>query len=525
MESHSGRERRGDEPGPGGAGWTVDLPDLAATARLAALIAGELRPGDLVTLSGALGSGKTAFARALIRAIADDPALEVPSPTYTLLQTYETARMAIVHADLYRIADPSELEQIGWDEAAETALVVVEWPERVPGALAETRVDITLSLDPRDPERRRARVHAHGPVADRLEVARAVAGVLAEAGMVGATRSHMQGDASTRSFERLSAAGEAGPQSAILMISPPRPDGPAIRFGKSYSALAKLAESVHAFVAMARGLGERGFSAPRILAQDLDLGFLVVEDLGSEGVTGPDGPIEERYGEAVSLLARLHAMHLPQELPVAPGVQHRIPRYDLEAMLIEVELMIEWYLPWRGQHALSASQRLAFVDRWTQAVEPVLNGETSWTLRDFHSPNLLWLPEREGIRRIGLIDFQDCLIGHPAYDLVSLLQDARVDVPEEMELRLLSHYARTRIGNEPGFSMPAFAGCYAILGAQRATKILGIFARLAKRDGKPQYLRHLPRIERHLVRCLAHPVLSDLKLWYEANLPELGAPA
>jgi len=145
-------------------------------------------------------------------------------------------------------------------------------------------------------------------------------------------------------------------------------------------------------------------------------------------------------------------------------------------------------------------------------------GPGTWTLRDYHSPNLMWLAEREGTRRIGLLDFQDCVIGHPAYDVASLAQDARVDVPEGLELRLLGQYARARAAADPGFDMGAFAAAYATLGAQRATKLLGIFARLDKRDGKPQYLAHLPRIERYLARCLAHPALSDLKLWYDANL-------
>ncbi|MFZ4532283.1 MAG: aminoglycoside phosphotransferase family protein, partial [Alsobacter sp.] len=143
----------------------------------------------------------------------------------------------------------------------------------------------------------------------------------------------------------------------------------------------------------------------------------------------------------------------------------------------------------------------------------------------YHSPNLMWLPEREGLARIGLLDFQDAVLGHPAYDVVSLLQDARVDVAEDLELRLLGHYARQRRAAQPEFDMGAFARAYAVFGAQRATKILGIFARLDRRDGKPAYLRHLPRIEHYIRRDLAHPVLADLKVWYETHLPGLIAPA
>jgi aminoglycoside/choline kinase family phosphotransferase len=140
-------------------------------------------------------------------------------------------------------------------------------------------------------------------------------------------------------------------------------------------------------------------------------------------------------------------------------------------------------------------------------------------LRDYHSPNLIWMPERDGLARVGLVDFQDCVMGHPAYDVASLLQDARVTVPDELEIRLLGHYAQTRRAASPDFEMAGFARAYAILGAQRATKILGIFARLDKRDGKPQYLAHLPRIWAYLQRCLAHPALAKVKRWVDDRVP------
>jgi aminoglycoside/choline kinase family phosphotransferase len=143
-------------------------------------------------------------------------------------------------------------------------------------------------------------------------------------------------------------------------------------------------------------------------------------------------------------------------------------------------------------------------------------------LRDYHSPNLMWLPNRTGIARVGLLDFQDAVMGSPAYDLASLLQDARVEVPEMMEMALLSRYVRARL-KDGGFDAPAFAKLYATLAAQRASKILGIFARLDRRDGKPQYLRHLPRVWTYLQRALAHPALAALRTWYAENVPPAKA--
>ncbi len=503
------------------ATWTVELPDEAATARLAVLLSPSLAAGDLVTLSGDLGSGKTSFARALLRVLAEDPALEVPSPTFTLLQTYDTPRFPVVHADLYRIGGVDDLAELGWDEAAEGALVLVEWPEKAGFLVEAERLDVHLAIGSRGGGSRVAVLTGWGSWAGRLERARAIAALLDTAGWSEAKREFLLGDASTRAYERLTLGG----RTAILMIMPRRPDGPPVRMGKPYSAIARLAESVHPFVAMDNALRAQGFSAPEIYAMDLDAGLLLTEDLGDEPAVGPAGPIPERYAEAATVLAQLHGRTLPTVLPIAPGSDYAVPPYDLDAMSIEVELLIDWYLPHIVGVTVSGSSRATFVSLWRSVLEPIASGPSTWVLRDYHSPNLIWLADRDGPQRVGLIDFQDAVLGHPAYDLVSLLQDARLDVPEDLELKLLGHYARLRKGADPAFAMGDFAMAYAVLGAQRATKILGIFARLDRRDGKPQYLRHLPRIQRYLVRDLAHPVLSDLKVWYETVTPTLFEPA
>ena len=160
-----------------------------------------------------------------------------------------------------------------------------------------------------------------------------------------------------------------------------------------------------------------------------------------------------------------------------------------------------------------------FLGLWRELLAPILAQPTTWTLRDYHSPNLHWLAGREGLSRLGLIDFQDAVLGPPAYDVASLLQDARVDVPVDLELRLLALYARLRAERDPSFDAAAFAGTYAAMAAQRATKLLGIFTRLDRRDGKPQYLPLLPLVERRLARNLAHPLLRPLRGWFEACLP------
>jgi len=503
--------------------WRIDIDDEDATIALAGDIASILKPDDLVALVGDLGVGKTTFARALIRALCEDPELEAPSPTFTLMQIYEGAGKRIVHADLYRIDGSAELVDLGWEEATEGAITLVEWAERARDLFGGDRLEVRLSFaDAEKPQTRRVTMSGHGAFAARLGAFRAVREFLRREGWGDARRAFLLGDASTRAYETLE---RANGERAILMISPPRPDGAPIRYGKSYSAIARLAENVRPFVALADGLRAQGLSSPRILASDLDAGLLIVEDLGREGVVDANGPIAERYLEAAGALAHLHSRRLPDTLPVDDRGVYAVPPYDLDALLIEVELLPEWYLRRVARSGVGSGARATFLNIWRQTLVDVAAAPPTWTLRDYHSPNLLWLGEREGVARVGIIDFQDCVLGHPAYDVASLGQDARVTVSDELELKLLAYYARLRREADPAFDMAAFAKAYAILAAQRATKVLGIFARLDLRDGKPQYLAHLPRVESYLKKSLRHPALADIRAWYEANLRSLFRPA
>jgi tRNA threonylcarbamoyl adenosine modification protein YjeE len=503
----------------GGYSFTALLPDEAATRRLMLDVAALTEPGDLITLSGDLGAGKSTFARAFIRHAAGDETVEVPSPTFTLMQSYELPRYRLLHADLYRIGGPDELAEIGFDELRDGAVTLLEWPERAGPMLPPDRLDVALTLAPeRGPTVRHARVTGYGALAARAERIARMRAFLEASGFSGAERRRIQGDASTRSYERLTRNGGT----FILMNSPRRPDGPPVRDGKPYSAVAHLAESVTPFIAMARGLAERGFSAPKIFAADREAGLVVLEDLGSELVVAgePPAPIEERYAAATDLLALLHGMQLPDLMPVEPGLDYQLPGYDFDALLIEAELLLDWYLP-KFNAVVSNAARETFLTLWRKALTPALEAPATWVLRDYHSPNLLWLPQREGVARVGLLDFQDAVMGPAAYDVASLLQDARVDVPEALEIALLTRYSRARRAADPDFDAAQFAQAYATMAAQRASKILGIFARLEKRDHKPQYLRHMPRVWAYLRRALAHPALEALQSWYRAHVPAL----
>lgn len=499
--------------------WHVDLADETATSALSKGVASWLRAGDLLTLSGDLGAGKTTFARAFIRFLCNDPDLEVPSPTFTLMQVYETPTHPIVHADLFRIENPRDIAELGWEEATEGALVLVEWPERAEDFLTADRLDIAFHLDPlKSPSKRTAVLTGIGAFATRLAQAKALHEMLQRSGWSEAQRHFMLGDASTRLYERLV---KSNGETAILMTSPPRPDGPPVRYGKPYSEIARLAEDIKPFIAIDRGLRSFDFSAPKLYDFDLSVGLALLEDLGVEPIADAHGIIVERYTEAAATLASLHNLNLPETIQITEDLEYRIPPYDLDALCIEIELLLDWYAPHIAGISLASGAKSTFVNLWRHALNEILIAPASWTLRDYHSPNIIWLPLRTGLARVGIIDFQDCVLGHPAYDVVSLLQDARTDVPNDVELKLLSHYARLRREADVNFDLMAFTRAYALLGAQRSTKILGIFARLDKRDHKPQYLAHLPRIENYLVKNLAHPVMAEVRVWYETYLPDL----
>jgi tRNA threonylcarbamoyl adenosine modification protein YjeE len=497
--------------------FSLALANETATAQLMADLALLIGPGDVITLSGDLGAGKTAAARAMIRYLASDSELEVPSPTFTLAQNYDLPSFPLIHADLYRINDASELEEIGLSPLPDDVVALIEWPERADGTLPPDRIDIALSHRPAlGSVARAAEITGHGKAASVVLRLKALREFLEEARYLDATRQRMAGDASTRSYARLI----RGDDVFILMNAPKRPDGAPVYDGKSYSAAVHLAEDVRPFVAIANGLRAQGISAPAIHHADLDAGFLITEDFGTVPVTEgePPAPIVERYQAATDMLAMLHGKTLPETLPLLPHVDYAIPVFDTNALLVEIGLMPEWYLPDRDA-PLADDARTEFVTMWRELLAKPAAAPKTWVLRDFHSPNIIWLGDREGINKVGVIDFQDTVLGPAAYDLVSLLQDARIDVPEQLELTMLTRYIKARRAADPAFDAAAFAELYAIMSAQRNTRLLGTFARLNRRDGKPHYLKHQPRIWTYLNRSLAHPTLTPFQQWYAAHVP------
>jgi aminoglycoside/choline kinase family phosphotransferase len=275
-------------------------------------------------------------------------------------------------------------------------------------------------------------------------------------------------------------------------------------------------ENVRPYLATAEYLNSKGYSAPNILARDIDSGLLLLEDLGDDSFTrilkrdASEATQYQLYSAAIDLLAQWHDESRGFSNPHAL----RAPTYDQALLIQEVKLFTDWYLP----QALGVEQAVAlrpkFLELWQSLLLAIPLAQTHWVHRDYHADNLMWLPQRSGLARVGLLDFQDGVYGDAAYDLVSLLEDARRDVPPALASVMLERYiAASRLDAE------RFRAAYALLGAQRNCKIIGIFVRLAVRDQKPHYLSYLPRVWAHLECDISHPLLQPLKHWFDLHVP------
>lgn len=337
------------------------------------------------------------------------------------------------------------------------------------------------------------------------------------AGWRGAEIVARPGDASTRSYARVSLDG----RKAMLMDQPQTAETPAAPAGASpeerralgYNAVARLAGAdCGRFVAVSNYLRGLGLSAPEIYAADCERGFVLIEDLGDDlyaDVLSAGGDERELYAAAADVLAALHADGAPAAMAGKP-----LHAYDETALIAETDLMTQWFLPQALGRAARPDEIAEHRALWADALAKARDAAPVFVHRDYHAQNLIWLPERKGIARVGVIDFQDAVAGAHSYDLISLIEDARRDVAPEIAEATAKHYLAAT-----GLDENEYRAQMAVMAAQRNAKIAGIFARLNKRDGKPRYLAYLPRVWGYLNRDLDHPALGNLKSWYDRTIP------
>jgi len=320
---------------------------------------------------------------------------------------------------------------------------------------------------------------------------------LAGAGWGGGDRIALAGDASARSYLRL----RRGRLTAILMDMPPA------------SGL-----DVAPFLAVTTWLRGLGLSAPEVLAADRPAGLVLLEDLGDALFARLcDTPMREHalYSAAIDLLADLQAAPKP-----GPEADWTPPPYDAAFLMREMRLAPEWYIPAASGRPVPLDLAAEFEALAAAMIAPILDAPPCIVLRDYHAENLIWLPGREGAARVGLLDYQDLVIGHAAYDVVSLIGDARRDLAPGLADAMRARYLARADADAEAFDTAAH-----VLAAQRNLKILGLFVRLARRDGKTAYLRHLPRVRAHLDAALVHPALGPMRRWVANHLPAADALA
>jgi N-acetylmuramate 1-kinase len=312
---------------------------------------------------------------------------------------------------------------------------------------------------------------------------------LASHGWQEATRRPLAGDASFRRYERV----EMGARRAILMDAPPPQ------------------EDVRPFIAVQGLLRDLNLSVPQIFAAQVEEGLLLLEDFGDSTYTrllAAGEKAEPLYRLAVDVLIALQRRFDRER---EPGLR----RYDDRLLLDEVVRFVDWYLRLVTGEAVAPDRRADYLERW-RAVLPLVHAmPATLVLRDYHVDNLMRLGDRAGIAACGLLDFQDAVLGPATYDLMSLLEDERRDVKRALRQRMIARY----LAAFPGIDRDAFAGSYAVIGAQRHAKNIGQFARLLLRDGKPHYVKHIPHMWRLLIEDLAHPSLAPVRDWFEATVP------
>lgn len=322
------------------------------------------------------------------------------------------------------------------------------------------------------------------------ERAREIEQFLETAGWAGAVVTALAADASFRRYDRIS----LNDRGAVLMDAPPPQ------------------EDTRPFIRVAKYLTQMGFSAPKIMAEDPERGFLLLEDLGDDTYTrvlANGGDMRDLYSLAVDTLVHLHEVSAPSNIP------NGTPAYDMDALMKEAMLFVEWYLPAITGKPTDPALMSSYVDVWQNCFEDIAECRETLVLRDYHVDNLMWLPDRTGTERCGLLDFQDALIGSRAYDVMSLIEDARRDIPDLIREEMISRY----LSSSPDIIGQDFRRDIAILGAGRHAKVIGIFTRLSERDGKSQYLHHISRVWRLLERDLMHPALTGVADWFEQNVP------
>lgn len=484
---------------------TLTWGDEQATTAFATQLAGYVIAGDLILLQGDLGAGKSAFARALIKALGTQEK-HIPSPTYTLVQTYDDTRIPTAHVDCYRLSSAEEWATLELDAYRTHGLIVAEWPQNAAVAFEQVPYvcqanisendsagTLTLALTANEDGSRTVTLtadtswHTRLAMVDRAQFSRTDnpegrKQFLTDHGYGDAAIELAAADASFRSFWRVT----QNDTTHMLMDAPPP------------------LESVARYQHVWQYLKDVGLRVPDIYAADANNGYILQEDWGNttlfNAVTAGQTDLTSWYGKAVDVLMHLAAADKPADLP----------RYSAETLWMEAARFANWYVPHATGRAMHPEDRQQLLEIWQPLFSKILNVPETTVLWDYHAGNMMLLAAEPGtgFQNLGLLDFQDARLGPITYDLSMLLQDARLDVPQELQDAQVKRVVDALDG---AVTMDDFMTSYALVSLQRTFKIIGGFTRLALRDGKTKYLDFLPRCWQQVEASLTHPACADLQ--------------
>lgn len=465
------------------------------TTQLAQRLARFIEPGDTLLLQGDLGAGKSHFARSFIQALGTKQS-HIPSPTFTLVQAYDDTRLPLIHADLYRLKDASELDDLDLHDHFAHGVCLIEWPERAAAALPKTA--LTLHFTVTGENTRKVELSGTGAWPRRLKqmlqpadtnrAEKDFAGFVAKHGFAGAEIVPISGDASFRRYFRV----KDGNRTAIMMDVPTvivDEDGDMVDLIGNHKRIATWLEGC-------------GLRVGKVIGVDVAQGLLLQEDLGST-------PLYDHYAGTVDgawLQTGVDALIKMNTAKQLDGLKH----FDAPRMLKNVQLFTDWYLPMLRGHATTPDERARFLDAWAQVLVNFRNVAWGVQLRDYHSPNFMVLGPKPCLENLALIDYQDATHGPLPFDLASLLYDARIAVPRCLRDELLEYYI-----TKTGVEAKAFEASFYLIGLLRNTRILGIFVRLAQRDGKKNYLQKIPILLPYIQEALQHPAAAPVRPWLQ----------
>jgi tRNA threonylcarbamoyl adenosine modification protein YjeE len=462
---------------------------------LAQKIARFIEPGDTLLLQGDLGAGKSHFARSFIQAMGTKQS-HIPSPTFTLVQAYDDTRLPLIHADLYRLKDASELDDLDMHDYFGHGVCLIEWPERAAKALPQTALTLHFTVTGEDTRkvellgdaRWQKRLKLMLQPADTSRAEKDFAGFLAKHGFAGAEVVSVSGDASFRRYFRV----KAGNRSAIMM------DVPAV-LQDNESGLEGV---IKPFLKMNEYLHKAGLRVSEIYGVDEKQCLILHEDFGDTSLYSHSPKKCDPAWLQVAVEALIQIARAKPLTTLKP--------FDAALMNRSVSLYTDWYLPTQRGHATAPDERARFLEAWAQVYKPMVSSPLGVQLRDYHSPNIMLLGQVPSLNNLGLIDYQDATYGPLAYDLVSVLYDARLPVDECTRRDLLEHYMV-----KTGVDAKAFETSFYLLSLMRNTRILGVFVRLAQRDGKRNYLEKIPILLPYIQEALQHPAAAPVRPWLQ----------